>query len=923
MLSTIIITLKLRNPYKICAAILVLFALPVILYSAYSFNHHNQITKIEKGAADISRDIGERIGETRTLMASLVGLNNVSPNLNSNELQLFSQEVLRKSDYITTLGRFERVRSDKRSSFESEMIDTGLFNFRITQIDGQGRVQQRSESAWYYPISMLEPMKPDNTRLVGADLASVRGLSKKLDEIISNNSSVIAKLPDSWPSNGDLVAFRAVYLGKETPKTDIDRFAQSAGGFWASIDVRKLLSSVNDQIEHFDLTIEIESTEERSLLYGQMGEPDYPVYLKFLHHRKEVVTKWKTGADTSLVVTFKQDIGFSIEALIEIALGIIILIVIALLYTSHVVNKRQSSIERSMARDTLFQEREKAEKTLNAVQDSIITLDADLRVVHINPAAIIQFNLKSSQAIGDHLSNIVQLQEVDSDFELFNVPAALANLQYNSKREFDVVPAGRSHDDFVLRLTLTTSRTHEGRLSGHVLVLRDISHERRLTNKLAYQANHDSLTGCTNRYYFEKKLATLIDELPYNNQSHALCYMDLDQFKVVNDTCGHRAGDRLLRELTENMKTGIRDGDVLSRLGGDEFGLLVVDATPEAAVKVSEQIYNFFQNYVFHHEEKAFAVRASIGLVHIDQSCGQLKDVMAAADIACYAAKDSGRNSLSIYSKTDENMTERSEELSWLPRLQTALQNNEFRLHVQAVASLDPATSNAAVTHFEFLLRLANPNGSVSTPWQFIQAAERYDLMREIDKWVIRNALRTVAELKGSPGGDCSFSINLSGQSAADPTLRLFIQNQLEFYKVDPAQIWFELTETAAISHFSIAIDLINFIRSFGSKVALDDFGSGLSSFGYLKNLPVDIIKIDGQFVREIAKNPIDREMVRAIHQVGKSMGIETVAEFVEDQDIVDELIKIGIDYAQGYHIGKPCPVGEAMALLSNVDKAA
>ena len=399
--------------------------------------------------------------------------------------------------------------------------------------------------------------------------------------------------------------------------------------------------------------------------------------------------------------------------------------------------------------------------------------------------------------------------------------------------------------------------------------------------------------------------------------------MDLDQFKVVNDTCGHRAGDRLLRELTENMMTSVRKGDVLSRLGGDEFGLLIVNATPDVAQQVSERLYSFFQNYVFHHEEKAFAVRASIGLVHIDQSIGQLKDVMAAADIACYASKDSGRNSLSVYSTTDENMAERSVELSWLPRLQTALQNDEFRLHVQAVASLDPTHATTHITHFEFLLRLANSDGTESTPWQFVQAAERYDLMREIDKWVIRNALRIIDGLRGKPGGDCSFSINLSGQSAADPTLRFFIQEQIELYDVDPAQIWFELTETAAISHFSVAVDLIKSIRGFGSKVALDDFGSGLSSFGYLKNLPVDVIKIDGQFVKEIANNTIDREMVRAIHHVGRSMGIETVAEFVESQAIVDELIKIGIDYAQGYHIGKPCSISDAMAQLPYLPKAA
>lgn len=912
-----------RSPRQICITALAFVALPVLLYTTYSFNHYNHVTRIEESTTHISRDISERINQIRTLMTSLVGLNYVTPNLSNNELQLFSKQVLPNSDYISMLGRFDRVGIDNRNAFESGMTETGLLNFRITQIDEEGSTEPRSESDWYYPISMIEPMKPGNAQMVGADFASVPGLGEKLDNIILSNSSIITSLPSSWPTDGDLGVFKPVYLGKEIPTTSESRLAQSGGGFWISINMRKLLRSVTNKIDTFDLTVEIVSGDERNVLYGQMGKPTSRWYLTSLYQREDIVKRWETGTDTSLVITFQQQPGFSIEALVEIALAIVALIFTSLLYTSYIVNKHESTRERQRARDILFQEREKAEKTLKSVQDAIITLDADLRVVHINPAAIIQFNTKPDLAIGSQLSNVVQFKEVDSRFEIFNIPKALENLQHNSKDEFDVVPAGFSHDDFVLRLTLTSSRTHEGKANGHVLVLRDVSHERRLTNKLAYQANHDSLTGCTNRYFFEQKLANLIDELPFNNQTHALCYMDLDQFKVVNDTCGHRAGDVLLKELTDNMMMVVRENDVLSRLGGDEFGLLIVDVTPEVAMQISERIYNLFQNYIFQHEENVFAVRASIGLVHIDQSCSQLKDVMAAADIACYAAKDSGRNSLSVYSKTDENMTERSIELSWLPRLQTALQNNEFRLHVQAIATLDASTTRNAVAHFEFLLRLANPDGSVSTPWQFIQAAERYDLMRDIDKWVIRNAMRTIDELKGSAGGECSFSINLSGQSAADPTLRHFIQEQLSLYNVDPAKIWFELTETAAISHFSVAVDLINCIRGFGCKVALDDFGSGLSSFGYLKNLPVNVIKIDGQFVKEIANNPIDREMVRAIHQVGKSMGIKTVAEFVENQDIVDELIKIGIDYAQGYHIAKPCPVDEAMGQLSNLGKAA
>lgn len=911
------------TPALICAVFLAVVAVPLVFYTVHTLNYHKENTRIEENASTVTHDIGERIAEIRTLIASLVGLHYASTNLEDNEFILFSRELREQAEYVTGIGRYEQIQTEDRADFESSMSEKGLFDFRITEIDSNGRSQTRSESPRYYPISMLEPMRPDNLKLLGADLGTVDGLNDMLDTITSRNESLIATFPKDWPANGDLVLFRPVYLGKRAPTNSAARQQQAAGGYWVSIDIEALLAAVSSQISAFDVTVDILSEGETTTIHSQLGQNEKTIYLESLYPRKRFTEEWPT-ATTSLIVTLKHDIGYSKVTIGYLLATIISIVLITGLYATYATLRRKAMTDQQASKDALFEEREKAEKTLNSVQDAIITLDANMRVVHINPAAVIQFNAKPNATIGRSLSNIVQFQLAGESYGIFNVETALSNLSANSRGEFDVVPVGHDHDEFVIRLTLTSSYNFEGAATGHVLVMRDISQERRLTRKLAYQANHDALTGCTNRYHFEQTLAGLIDELAFKDTSHALCYMDLDQFKVINDTCGHRAGDRLLTELTGNMKMIIKDGDILSRLGGDEFGLLMLNVDQKETLKVSQRIFEFFQKYVFHHEDKAFAVRASIGIVHIDQTCNNMKDVLAAADIACYAAKDAGRNSMYVYSETDDTMTERSVELSWLPRLQNALQNDEFRLHVQAVASLDALPEENAIEHFEFLLRLSNTAGADSTPWQFIQAAERYDLMRDIDRWVIRNALRTVAELKGGPGGACSFSINLSGQSAADPTLKDFIREQIIDYQVDPSQIWFELTETAAISHFSIAVDLIKSIRSFGSKVALDDFGSGLSSFGYLKNLPVDIIKIDGQFVKEIANNPIDREMVRAIHQVGRSMGIATVAEFVENQAIVEVLREIGIDYAQGYHIGKPCDVQTAVSLLpSNLKNVA
>jgi len=365
--------------------------------------------------------------------------------------------------------------------------------------------------------------------------------------------------------------------------------------------------------------------------------------------------------------------------------------------------------------------------------------------------------------------------------------------------------------------------------------------------------------------------------------------------------------------LTDHLQSIVRKADVLARLGGDEFGLIIVDAAAQDAEQIAEKVYDFFQSYVFQYEDDAFAVRASIGFVPINEHSGQISDIFAAADISLYAAKDNGRNNLSYYSDTDESMTSRHQEMSWLPRLNHALQNDRFRMLVQPIVSISQQQNIAPPQHFEFLLRLLDDDDNEVTPYLFIQAAERYELMDQIDRWVIENAMQIISNLPVDIAKNCTFSINLSGQSVADAGLHLFIKRKMKEFDITAEQLWFELTETAAIKQFSVAKEFMENMRKMGSKVALDDFGSGLSSFGYLKNLPIDVLKIDGQFVKDLATNEIDQEMVRSIDNIGKAMGIATVAEFVESAEIMNVLRAIGVDYAQGYYIGKPSTIEDAL----------
>jgi len=913
---TAVIRHSVGSPITVAVLFLVLVAIPALLYTTYTLNYHSQNDSIEEDASQITQDISKKVAEIKTVISSLIGLHYASSSLDDSELSLYAKELLTQTDFIKEIGRYDYVVTSEREAFEERMSEKGLFNFKVTSINEKGLPKPRQTQDAYYPISTVEPLDPQNARLLGADLSIVPGLRKRLDSSTTSNAAVLSTMPAQWPIAGDLIMFSPVYRGNAAPSLADERVDQSAGGFWISIDMKALVAGVNTNITRFDVTTKIKDLTSTSMVYGQLGFESEPSYLNSIYLQNVSENVLPIG-NSLLSFNLSHAIGFTKTALIYFFTALLIILAVTGLLTVYVLSRRSAFQNQQAAQEALFHERERAEKTLNTVQDAIIAVDSGLIVTHINPAAAIQFNTTVSEPLGQALDNFVQFRLISDTFSTFNIKEALANVEANSKLEFDVTPLKNDDSDFVLRLTITSSVHADDNIAGHVLVLRDISEERRLSAKLAYQANHDALTGCTNRHYFENILTELVDQLPNSDSQHALCYLDLDQFKVINDTCGHAAGDQLLIDLTTNFKSIISKTDVLSRLGGDEFGLIMKNVDEDEVSTRTQNIFNFFQNYVFHYDNKSFAVRASIGVVHIDKSSNNLKDVLASADIACYAAKDAGRNSVYIYSKTDDAIAERSIELSWLPRLRQALEKDEFQLVVQAVASVEELCNYGPnpIEHYEFLIRLKNADGSLSTPWQFIQAAERYNLMTEIDRWVIRNAFRMVADLKGGVCKDCSFSINLSGQSAADRTLNEYIQEQLDHYKVDPAHIWFEVTETAAISNFSVAVDLINTIRSNGFLVALDDFGSGLSSFGYLKNLPVDILKIDGQFVKEIAKNPIDREMVRAIHQVGQSMGIQTVAEFVEDEDIVQVLSQIGVQYAQGYHIGKPMSMEEAIEL--------
>lgn len=431
---------------------------------------------------------------------------------------------------------------------------------------------------------------------------------------------------------------------------------------------------------------------------------------------------------------------------------------------------------------------------------------------------------------------------------------------------------------------------------------------RRAEATIRHLAYHDPLTGLANRHHFERRLKESLDDARERGTAHALLYVDLDQFKVVNDTCGHGAGDELLRQLGLLLQGQVRQNDLLGRLGGDEFGLLLASCPLERATSIATNLLAVINGFRFAWSGKSFAVGASIGVVPIDDPSTTETELLAAADIACYAAKDMGRNRIHVYDRNDDEMLRRKGEMHWVSRIREALEQNRFVLFRQAIV---PVAGDAQPTGCsEVLLRMRDEDGSLIAPGAFLPAAERYNLAGAVDRWVVRALLSQLAEhgyAKANPAR--TFFVNISGATLNDDGFFPFLREELRRTGVAPSTLCFEITETAAVANLSRAVSFIRDVRGDGCRFALDDFGAGLSSFSYLKTIPVDFLKIDGGFVRDMLDDPMDRAIVEAITHIGQSVGLKTIAEFVESDSILESLADVGVDCAQGYAIHRPEPL--------------
>lgn len=579
-------------------------------------------------------------------------------------------------------------------------------------------------------------------------------------------------------------------------------------------------------------------------------------------------------------------------------------------------------IRRTLAyEEALYREKEQAQVTLSSIGDAVVSTDSSGRVNFLNSIAEYLTGWRNDEAQGKSLREVFHLVDETTREPLIHIvdefmpDGAVVGFKRNS------LLLRRDGREFIVEDRLSPISNRAGEVVGAVVVFHDVTQERHMASQLSWQATHDALTGLVNRREFERLLQEQIDSAANGIRQHALLFADLDQFKVVNDTCGHMAGDELLRQLVTVFVARSRNSDTVARLGGDEFGVLLMDCPEDAALRLANDIREAVQAFRFVWQDKVFEIGVSIGLVPVTAESGDMAQVMSHADAACYAAKDKGRNHVHVYVGSDTELARRHGEMQWVTRISSAFEEHRFRLFYQKIIPVPHAGSAApdpfpdADRHYEVLIRLIDEDGKVIPPGAFIPAAERYKVMPNLDRWVIRTLFASQAknwrrQWDKSVGQDecCPLlvAINLSAASLNDDLFPAFLKEQIAAHAVPPQVLCFELTETAAIANLNRASAFMHEFSRLGCRFSLDDFGSGMSSFAYLQALPVHFVKIDGAFVRGMGDNPINHAMVEAIVRIASVMGIKTVAEFVEDSQLLDKLAALGVDYAQGYGIHRP-----------------
>jgi diguanylate cyclase (GGDEF)-like protein/PAS domain S-box-containing protein len=560
--------------------------------------------------------------------------------------------------------------------------------------------------------------------------------------------------------------------------------------------------------------------------------------------------------------------------------------------------------KRKQVEALLFEEKERAQVTLASIADAVVTVDTSGRIEFLNPVAERLTGWPLAEARQRPVAEVFAVVDEATGAPIADPVARALTDGAVVEAEGNVVLLCRGAESIAIDYSVAPIRDRAANTVGAVLVIQDMSRERQYAARLSNLAAHDALTGLLNRREFEQRVRAIVERREDDEGQHAVLYLDLDQFKVVNDTSGHAAGDELLRQVGALLRPRLREGDVLARLGGDEFGVLLPHCPPAPALRIAEALRKAIVDFRFAWKNRSFTIGVSIGLVNLADGPHTLASALSAADAACYLAKDKGRNRVQVYRPEDSEVALRRGEMEWVHRLHRALAEDRLCLYSQPIRAMHAPGPHTQ--HEELLVRLIDEQNELIPPIAFIPAAERYHLMPSIDRWVIRTAFRVLADRRSAGNTGGTYAINISGASIGDDQFLDYVRESFARFRIPHSSICFEITETTAVTSLSKAAEFIGALREPGCRFALDDFGVGVSSFTYLKQLPVDYLKIDGSFVKNMLNDPVDAAMVEAIHRIGRVMGKQTIAESVETTATLDALRSVGVDYAQGNAIAPP-----------------
>ncbi|ORU93638.1 MAG: hypothetical protein A6F70_06115 [Cycloclasticus sp. symbiont of Bathymodiolus heckerae] len=649
--------------------------------------------------------------------------------------------------------------------------------------------------------------------------------------------------------------------------------------------------TVDDYEEQLEVAFSMYQTEELLADIDDTVKVDDKQALKALEALREQIVKRSNLIQKATSLSFSKANQLLSRGQI-FAIPLIILTALLIYYIRQIRKSNDGAVRAQKWVDTL----------LDTAPEATICSNSSGEIIRVNNEAVSLFGYTSQELLTMKVEALIPRR--------FSTPHPKLRDSYfkhpktrKMSDKTELFALKKNGDEIEVSINLSMAGNDEDKVA--IATIRDVTDAHKTTRELAYQATHDGLTGLMNRAEFEVQLKQTVLLAKRTKQQSVLCFLDLDQFKIVNDTSGHAAGDELLKQISQVFTSHLRETDILARLGGDEFAVLMINCDLSDAVEKAESLIALVSDFHFPWEDQHFTIGVSIGISLIDKNTATEQDVLKYADIACYAAKDAGRSRVHVYRESDEKLMLQHSELLWVARINDALEQDKFCLYVQEIS---PTDSSLEHVNYEVLIRL-NDDGTIIPPGAFLPSAERYGLISKIDYWVINETFEWVARHADSLHKDTHFSLNLSGRSMGDSHVLEQIESWLSSGKVCPSRIHFEVTETMAIANLHDANNFIKAIKEHGCGFSLDDFGSGLSSFGYLKNLNVDTLKIDGLFVRDILDDPIDAAMVESINNIGHVMGMKTIAEFVENDAIAEKLRLLGVDFLQGYGIHKPAPI--------------